>query len=41
MIKEKLFEDKRLLEKQLFWIKISYEECKKIGRRSFWSIQIL
>jgi hypothetical protein len=39
MIKEKLFEDKRLLEKQLFWIKISYEECKKIGIKKEYSIE--
>ncbi|SMC09514.1 hypothetical protein SAMN05660197_1328 [Nitratiruptor tergarcus DSM 16512] len=28
---EKLLEDKRLIEKQLFWIRYSVNECKNIG----------
>lgn len=39
MIKEKLQEDKKLLEKQLFWIKISFEECIKIGIKEKYSIE--
>ncbi|BCD67964.1 hypothetical protein [Nitratiruptor sp. YY09-18] len=31
MMYEKLLEDKRLLEKQLFWIRYSVNECKSIG----------
>jgi len=31
MIKEKLFQDKTLLSKQLKWLEISFNECKKIG----------
>jgi hypothetical protein len=29
MMSEKILHDKKLLEKQLFWIEISYEECIK------------
>lgn len=39
MIKEKLQEDKKLLEKQLFWIEISFEECIKIGIKEKYSIE--
>lgn len=39
MIKEKLQEDKKLLEKQLFWIEISFEECNKIGIKEKYSIE--
>lgn len=31
MMLEKLIQDKKLLEKQLFWIDISFDECSKIG----------
>ena len=31
MMIEKLKEDKKLLEKQLFWIDISFRECSNIG----------
>ncbi|WP_197685314.1 hypothetical protein [Nitratiruptor tergarcus] len=31
MMYEKLLEDKRLIEKQLFWIRYSVNECKNIG----------
>lgn len=36
---EKLIEDKTLLEKQRFWIHISYEECRKIGIKESYSIE--
>lgn len=35
---EKLINDKKLLEKQLFWIEISYTECKVIGIKDAYSI---
>ncbi|MFP4333587.1 MAG: hypothetical protein ACLFQJ_09815 [Campylobacterales bacterium] len=38
MIKEKLQNDKSLLEKQLFWIETSYNECKKIGIKNTYEI---
>jgi uncharacterized protein YutE (UPF0331/DUF86 family) len=38
MIKEKLLADKKLLEKQLFWITISYDECNKIGIKPEYTI---
>ena len=31
MITDKLQQDKELLERQLNWIKISWDECKLIG----------
>jgi len=34
---EKLLQDKKLLQKQLFWIEISYSECKKIGIKKEYS----
>ena len=36
---EKLIEDRNLLEKQRFWIRISYEECLKIGIKKNYSIE--
>ena len=38
MMKEKLLLDKQLLEKQLFWIDISYSECVEIGIKDKYSI---
>jgi len=38
MMKDKLFQDKKLLEKQLFWIDISFSECSKIGIKQEYSI---
>ncbi|MDC7243022.1 MAG: hypothetical protein PQJ44_03535 [Sphaerochaetaceae bacterium] len=38
MIKQKLLEDKNLLEKQLNWIKISFDECKNIGIKKTYSV---
>lgn len=38
MMLEKLIQDKKLLEKQLFWINISFEECSKIGIKKEYSI---
>ena len=38
MMKEKLLLDKQLLEKQLFWIDISYSECVEIGIKNKYSI---
>lgn len=39
MIYEKLLEDKVLLEKQLFWIEISYKQCVEIGIKEQYSIE--
>lgn len=39
MIYEKLQQDNQLLEKQLFWIEISFNECKKIGIKKEYSIE--
>jgi hypothetical protein len=39
MMREKLLRDKTLLEKQLFWIDISYQECRKIGIKPTYSIE--
>jgi len=39
MMKEKLLQDKELLKKQLFWIDISYDECKIIGVKKEYSIE--
>jgi hypothetical protein len=39
MIYEKLQQDRKLLEKQLFWIEISYKECLKIGIKDKYSIE--
>jgi len=38
MMKQKLLNDQKLLEKQLFWIDISFEECSKIGIKNNYSI---
>jgi len=38
MMKEKLLLDKQLLEKQLFWIDISYSECVEIGIKDKYTI---
>ncbi len=38
MIKEKLLYDKVLLQKQLQWILISYNECQQIGIKKEYSI---
>jgi hypothetical protein len=37
-MKEKLLLDKQLLQKQLFWIDISYGECVEIGIKDKYSI---
>ena len=39
MIKSKLKEDAELLKKQLFWLDISYTECKEIGIKTAYSIE--
>lgn len=39
MMFEKLIQDKKLLEKQLFWIDISFKECSKIGIKKVYSIE--
>jgi len=39
MMHEKLLLDKKLLEKQLFWIDISYNECKTIAIKNEYSIE--
>ena len=38
MMLEKLIQDKKLLEKQLFWVNISFDECLKIGIKQEYSI---
>ena len=38
MIREKLKSDKILLEKQLSWLNISFEECKAIGIKSIYTV---
>lgn len=38
MMREKLQSDKKLLEKQLFWIDISFKECSKIGIQKEYTI---
>ena len=38
MMLEKLIQDKKLLEKQLFWIEISLKECKEIGIKNEYSV---
>jgi uncharacterized protein YutE (UPF0331/DUF86 family) len=38
MIQEKLKMDKILLEKQLSWLSISFEECKAIGIKSIYTV---
>lgn len=35
----KLKNDKKLLEKQLFWIEISFNDCKNIGIKEAYSIE--
>jgi 2-hydroxy-3-keto-5-methylthiopentenyl-1-phosphate phosphatase len=37
-MKEKLLADKKLLEKQLAWIEISFNECVKIGIKKQYSV---
>ncbi|SFZ97918.1 hypothetical protein MNB_SV-5-768 [hydrothermal vent metagenome] len=39
MIKEKLKQDMKLLEKQLNWLKLSYGECKEISVKDNYSIE--
>ena len=39
MMREKLQLDKSLLEKQLFWIVISFDECFKIGIKETYSVE--
>lgn len=39
MMKDKLQSDKNLLEKQLFWIEISFNECSKIGTKEEYTIE--
>lgn len=39
MIIEKLIQDKKLLEKQLFWIQISFDESKLIGIKTQYSVE--
>jgi hypothetical protein len=38
MMKQKLLEDKKLLEKQLSWLAISYEQCSRIGTEKDYSV---
>jgi uncharacterized protein YutE (UPF0331/DUF86 family) len=36
---EKLINDLHLLQKQLFWIKISFDECKDIGIKESYTVE--
>lgn len=38
MMQEKIQQDKTLLEKQLFWLNLSFEECSQIGIKTEYSI---
>ena len=38
MMIDKLLEDKKLLEKQLFWIDISFSQCSDIGLKKEYSV---
>ncbi len=38
-MREKLLLDKKLLQKQLFWIEISFKECSKIGIKKEYNIE--
>lgn len=38
MMHEKLMLDRKLLEKQIFWIEISFNECSKIGIKKEYSV---
>lgn len=38
MMRDKLIQDKKLLEKQLFWIEISFNECSSIGIKDEYSV---
>lgn len=38
MMREKLLLDKKLLEKQLFWITVSFDECSGIGIKEHYSV---
>jgi hypothetical protein len=39
MMREKLKQDRKLLEKQLFWVEVSFNECKKIGIKQKYSVE--
>jgi len=39
MMLEKLLSDKQLLQKQFFWLEISFEACSKIGVKEEYSIE--
>jgi len=38
-MKEKIKQDRKLLEKQLFWIEISFNECTNIGIKSHYLVE--
>lgn len=39
MMLEKLIKDRSLLEKQLFWIELSFNECKEIGIKKSYDVE--
>ncbi len=39
MIKKKLLQDKALLQKQIFWLRYSLDECQAIGIKKEYSIE--
>lgn len=39
MIKDKIKQDRKLLEKQLFWVEISFNECTNIGIKSQYLVE--
>jgi uncharacterized protein YutE (UPF0331/DUF86 family) len=38
-MKEKIEQDRKLLQKQLFWVEISYNECKNIGIKPQYTVE--
>jgi hypothetical protein len=39
MMIDKIKQDKKLLEKQLFWVETSFNECKSIGIKLEYSVE--
>ncbi len=39
MMKQKLIADYALLEKQLFWLDISYTQCSRIGIKDCYAVE--
>ncbi|MDT8339533.1 MAG: hypothetical protein RQ763_10050, partial [Sulfurimonas sp.] len=39
MMVDKIKQDRKLLEKQLFWVEISFNECTSIGIKSEYTVE--